>query len=321
MKSKVYDTIILGSGPAGLTAAIYASRSNLKSLVVDGKQMGGQLMLTTDVEDFPGFPEIVQGPDLIMKMREQAERLGAEFTGDDVTKVDLKTNPFKVFTSSANFETKTLIISTGANAKWLGLPSEKKLIGKGVSSCAVCDAPFFKNKKVAVVGGGDAAMKEALFLSKFASEVTVLHRRDTLRAFQVLQERAFATKNMKFIWNSEVIEVLGDQRVEGVNIKNNRSGKTEKLAIDGLFIAIGHTPNTNFLKGQIETDEKGYIALEDQSKTSVPGVFASGDVHDYRYQQAVTAAGAGCVAAIDAEEYLEEEKAKEKAQKARSLTE
>jgi len=306
----IYDTIIIGSGPAGLTAAIYASRGDLKTLVIAGVAAGGQLMLTTDVEDFPGFPEGIQGPELMMRVRAQAERLGAEIVNEDVTSVNFSQKPFKVFVGEKVYLGKTVIIATGASAKWLGLESEQRLIGKGVSSCAVCDGPFFKGKKVAVVGGGDSAIKEALFLAKLASSVTVIHRRDALRAFQSLQDRAFAASNMKFVWNSGVEEVLGDQKVEGVRIKDLKTGKTLNLAIDGLFIAIGHQPNTGFLKGQVELDQKNYIVLKDHSKTSVPGVFAAGDVHDGYYQQAVTAAAAGCMAAIDAQDYLEEEKVK-----------
>ncbi|MEX0621859.1 MAG: thioredoxin-disulfide reductase [Candidatus Woykebacteria bacterium] len=312
MSKNTYDVIVIGSGPAGLTAAIYASRGNLKILVIAGVEAGGQLMLTTDVEDFPGFPDVIQGPELMTRMRKQAERLGAEIINVNVIKSDLSNRPFKVYTPTEIFLAKTLILSTGASAKWLGIPSEQKLIGKGVSSCAVCDAPFFKDKKIAVVGGGDSAMREALFLTKFGREVHVIHRRDELRAFPALQDRAFANKKIKFIWNSEVIEVLGDTKVEGVILKNIRTNKTSKMGFDGLFVAIGHKPNTEFLKGQIDLDEKGYVVLKDHSKTSVPGVFAAGDVHDWHYQQAVTAAGAGCIAAMDAEEMLEEEKAKEK---------
>jgi len=308
MKEKIYDTTVIGSGPAGLTAAIYASRGKLATLVILGSQMGGQLMLTTDVEDFPGFPEIVQGPELILRMKSQAERLGAEFTNGDVTNVDVSKKPFKVSVGSPGFLTKTIIIATGASAKWLGLPSEQRLIGKGVSSCAVCDGPFFRGKKIAVVGGGDAAIKETLFLAKFASEVQVVHRRDSLRAFPVLQERAFNTKNIKFVWNSTVEEVLGKEKVEGIKIKNVKSRKTNSLKLDGVFVAIGHKPNTEFLKGKVDLDKKGYISLKGKSKTSVEGVFAAGDVHDWHYQQAVTAAAAGCMAAMDAEEYLESTK-------------
>ena len=308
MKEKIYDTTVIGSGPAGLTAAIYASRGKLATLVILGSQMGGQLMLTTDVEDFPGFPEIVQGPELILRMKSQAERLGAEFTNGDVTNVDVSKKPFKVSVGSQGFLTRTIIIATGASAKWLGLPSEQRLIGKGVSSCAVCDGPFFRGKKIAVVGGGDAAIKETLFLAKFASEVQVVHRRDSLRAFPVLQERAFNTKNIKLIWNSTVEEVLGKEKVGGIKIKDVKSRKINSLKLDGVFVAIGHKPNTEFLKGKVDLDKKGYISLKGKSKTSVEGVFAAGDVHDWHYQQAVTAAAAGCMAAMDVEEYLESTK-------------
>lgn len=329
--NKAYDTIIIGSGPAGLTAAIYAARSKLSTLVVAGVEAGGQLMLTTDVEDFPGFPEAIQGPQLMMAMRQQAENLGAEVVNENVTSVETSKRPFKVLVGEKTYLAETLIIATGASAKWLGLPSEQRLIGKGVSSCAVCDGPFFKEKKLVVVGGGDSAMREALFLVKFAREVTVIHRRDKLRAFQALQDRAFSTPNIKFVWNSGIQEVLGETKVEGVKIKNNKNGKEEIVSIDGLFIAIGHKPNTEFLRDQVELDEKGYIKIQSsesriqnekqkqeskfKTATSVEGVFAAGDVHDWHYQQAVTAAGAGCMAAMDAQEWLEEEKAKEKVPK------
>lgn len=311
MKGKIYDTIIVGSGPAGLTAAIYASRSGLSTLVVCGSQMGGQLMLTTDVEDFPGFPNGIQGPELIMLMKKQAERFGAEFTNGDVINVDISRKPFRVEVDSRTFFSNSLIIATGASAKWLGIPSEQKLIGKGVSSCAVCDGPFFRGKKIAVVGGGDAAMKEALFLSKFASEVLVIHRREALKAFPVLQDRARNTENIRFIFNSVVEEVLGTNKVEGVKIKDVRSGKIKRVKLDGLFVAVGHRPNTQFLKGKIDLDDKGYIKIKNgkseaqfYTATSVDGVFAAGDVYDWHYQQAVTAAAAGCMAAMDTEEYL-----------------
>ena len=312
MSNQIYDVIIIGSGPAGLTAAIYSTRSILKTLVISGSVWGGQLMLTSDVEDFPGFPEIIQGPELMRRMRAQAERLGTEFDDNDVKEVDFSKRPFRVKTSSNEFLGNAVIIATGASAKWLGLPSEQKFVGRGVSSCAVCDGPFFKDKEIAVVGGGDSAMREALFLAKIATEVTIIHRRNALRAFQALQERAFSAKNIKFIWNSEVQEVFGEQKVQGVRIRNNKTGKEEDLEINGLFVAIGHKPNTEFLKGQIELDEKNYIVLKNHSQTSVPGIFAGGDVHDWHYQQAVTAAGAGCMAAMDAEEFLEEEKSKKK---------
>lgn len=306
MSGKVFDTIVIGSGPAGLTAAIYASRGKLRTLVIAGEEPGGQLTLTTDVEDFPGFAEVIQGPELMSRMRKQAERLGAEFVDGNVTKVDFSSKPFKVSINSESFVGKTIVLATGASAKWLGLPSEKKLIGKGVSACAVCDAAFFKDKKIALVGGGDAAMKEALFLTKFASGVNVIHRRDKLRAFQVLQDKAFSNPKIKFIWNSSVEEVLGENKVEGVKIKNLKTNKVSDMEIDGLFVAIGHKPNTEFLKGQIDLDKKGYVVVTDNTKTSIPGVFAGGDIYDWRYQQAVTAAGAGCMAAMDAQDFLEE---------------
>jgi len=306
-KNKMFDTIIIGSGPAGLTAAIYASRGRLKTLVISGSEPGGQLTLTTDVEDFPGFPEIIQGPELMVRMRKQAERVGAEFTSGDVVRTDFSKKPFKVFTSVAEFESKTIIVATGASAMWLGLPSEQRLRGKGVSACAVCDGAFFRNKKIAVVGGGDSALREAIFLTNFSRQVNVIHRRNSLRAFPALQEKAFANPKIKFIWNSSIQEVLGENKVEGVVLKDTKTGETREIPFEGLFIAIGHKPNTEFLKGQLNLDSKGYVEVEDNTKTSVSGVFAAGDVHDYRYQQAVTAAGAGCMAAMDAEEFLQEE--------------
>ncbi len=315
MSEKVFDTIVIGSGPAGLTAAIYASRGKLKTLVIAGEEPGGQLTLTTDVEDFPGFPVVIQGPELMTRMKKQAQRLGADFVDGNVTSVDFSSKPFKVSTNSGSFSGKTIVLATGASAKWLGLPSEQKLIGKGVSSCAVCDAAFFRDKKIALVGGGDAAMKEALFLTKFASEVNVIHRRDKLRAFQALQDRAFSNPKIKFIWDSVIEEVLGENKVEGVTIKNLKTSKITNMEIDGLFVAVGHKPNTNFLKGQINLDKKGYVLVTDNTKTSVSGVFAGGDVHDWRYQQAVTAAGAGCMAAMDAQDWLEEKEAVEQKEK------
>ena len=299
--------MIIGSGPAGLTAAIYASRGKLETLVIAGSQPGGQLMLTTDVEDFPGFPEGIQGPQLVTQMRKQAERLGGEFVDEDVTRIDLSKKPFKVATSKDSYLGRSLIIATGASAKWLGLPSEQRLIGKGVSACAVCDGAFFKDKKIAVVGGGDSAMREALFLTKFASEVNIIHRREELRAFPALQEKVKANSKIKFVWNSVIEEVLGKDKLEGVRIKDVQTGQTKEAKLEGLFIAIGHKPNTDFLKGQLDLDRKGYIVVEDRNKTSVPGVFAAGDVYDWQYQQAVTAAGAGCMAAMDTQEWLEKE--------------
>lgn len=310
--SKIYDVIIVGSGPAGLTAAIYASRSNMKTLVVAGVDVGGQLIWTTDVDDYPGFPDGIQGPDLMERMKKQAERLGADFVSGDVKKANLENRPFSVDTEEGEFLGKTLIIATGASAKWLGIESEQSLRGRGVSACAVCDGAFFKDKKLVVVGGGDTALREALFLTRFSPKVYVVHRRDSLRAFKALQDRAFANKSIEFVWNSELKEVLGEKSVSGARIFNNKTKKEITLAVGGVFIAIGHKPNTDFLKGRIDLDEKGYIILKGKSKTSVEGIFAAGDVHDWHYQQAVTAAGAGCMAALDAEEFLEEEKAKTK---------
>ena len=304
-KNKLEKLIIIGSGPAGLTAAIYASRGNLKPLVIAGREAGGQLMLTTDVDDFPGFPEGIQGPDLMAKMRAQAERFGTRFINEDVVSVNLKGTPFAVKTETEERETETVIVASGASAIWLGLPSEQKLIGHGVSSCAVCDAPFFKDKNIIVVGGGDTAMREANHLSKFARQVIVVHRRDSLRAQAALQDLVKSKPNTDFIWNSTVEEILGQDKVTGVKLKDTQNGEIRQLEIDGVFIAIGHKPNTDFLKGQLELDEKGYVVVHGETKTSVEGVFFAGDVADKIYKQAVTAAGMGSKAALDVEEYLE----------------
>ncbi len=309
-QTEMYDVIVAGSGPAGTTAAIYSARSNLKTLVVAGVEAGGQLIWTTDVEDYPGFPEGVQGPDLVALFRKQAERLGAQFTDGDITSVDLSKRPFLVKTGSSEFSTKSLVLATGSSAKWLGLDSEQKLRGRGVSACAVCDGAFFKGKELVVVGGGDTALKDAIFLTKFSPKVYVVHRRDSLRAFPALQDRAFANKQIEFVWDSELIEVLGETRVEGAKIKNIKTSAEKTLPVGGVFIAIGHKPNTDFLKGQIELDKGGYIVVKEGSKTNVPGVFAAGDVYDYRYQQAVTAAGAGAMAALEVGDFLDDMKAK-----------
>lgn len=298
--------LILGSGPAGLTAAIYAARAELAPTLISGTKPGGQLMLTTEVENFPGFPEGILGPDLMANMRRQAERFGAKFIDDQATAVDLSVRPFKVTAAGKTFETETLIIATGASSLWLNLPSEQSLIGHGVSSCANCDGFFFKNKKVVVVGGGDTAMEEALFLTKFATEVIVIHRRDTLRASKIMQVRARTNSKIKFIWNSVIEEVLGQGKVTGVRIKNINDGKTSELAADGLFVAIGHVPNTALFKGQLELDAKNYLVVKDQVLTSIAGVFVAGDVLDHRYRQAITAASWGCMAAMEAEKYLQE---------------
>ncbi len=310
MTEPLYDVIILGSGPAGLTAALYAGRANLKTLVVSGVLAGGQLMLTTMVENFPGFPEGLLGPDMMGLMRKQAERFGAEFVDDDATSVNFKKNPFKVMVGEKAFEGRSVIIATGASAKWLGLESEARLRGRGISSCATCDAYFFKEKEVVVVGGGDTAMEEALFLTKFATHITVMHRRDRLRASKIMQDRGLKHPKISFVWNTVVEEVLGKDKVEGVRVKDIITGEEKVVPCDGVFIAIGYEPKTDLFKGQVEMDEKGYIVIkgDEAMQTSVTGVFAAGDVHDHRYRQAITAAGDGCRAAMDAERYLEEGK-------------
>jgi len=300
----VYDVVILGSGPAGLTASIYTSRAGLKTLVVAGMLWGGQLMLTQEVENFPGFENGILGPKLMEEMRKQAERCGAELIFEHATSADFKSKPFKVTAGNTVYEAKTVIIATGASAKWLGLESEARLRGRGVSVCATCDAPFFRNKKVVVVGGSDTAMEEAFVLSKVASEVKVIHRRDKLRACKFLQEKAFANPKITFVWNSTVQEILGKDRVEGVKLRNVVSGEESVLECNAVFIAIGHTPNTDIFKDQIELDQTGYIAAREETRTNIDGVFVAGDVADHRYRQAIAAAGSGCKAALDAEKYL-----------------
>ena len=302
----MHDVIILGSGPAGLTAAIYAARAQLQPLVIAGREAGGQLMLTTEVENFPGFPEGIQGPELMARMRQQAERFGAQFIDDDVARVDFTGRPLRVFTEDASFEARAVIIATGASARWLGLPSETRLRGRGVSSCATCDGWFFQNQRVLVVGGGDTALEEALFLTRFASEIVVVHRRDQLRASKIMQERALSHPKIRFIWKAVVDEVLGTDSVEGVRLRHVETGERWEEPCRGLFVAIGHQPNTGFLRGQVELDERGYVRVWDHTRTSVEGVFCAGDVADARYRQAITAAGAGCQAAMDVERYLQE---------------
>jgi len=302
----LYDVIVMGSGPAGFTAAIYASRAELKTLVVAGAMWGGQLMLTTEVENFPGFKEGILGPDLMDNMWKQAERFGAEMIFEDATAVDFSSKPFKVMVGSKVYEGKSVIVATGASARWLGLESETRLRGRGVSVCATCDAAFFKDKKAVVVGGGDTALEEALALSKFVREVKVVHRRDKLRATKILQDRAVKDPKIEFIWNSTVQEILGKDRVEGIKLKKVGSNEEFELACDAVFIAIGHKPNTEIFKDQIELNQAGYVVVNGTTKTSVEGVFVAGDVQDYRYRQAITSAGAGCKAAMDAIRYLEE---------------
>lgn len=303
--SQAEKLIIIGSGPAGLTAAIYAARGNLNPLVVAGREAGGQLELTTDVDDFPGFPEGIQGPELMAKMRKQAERFNTRFISEDVVSVDFSKKPYLINTESKSLQTQALIIATGASAMWLGLESEQRLRGKGVSACAVCDGFFFKGKVVVVVGGGDTAMREVNYLSKLCKRVTVVHRRDKLRAQPALQELVKAKQNVDFVWNTAIEEVLGEDKVTGIKVKNIQNGEMSTIEADGLFIAIGHKPNTDFLKGQLKLDEKGYIVVTNETRTEIPGIFVAGDVADYKYRQAVTAAGAGCKAAFDVEEYLE----------------
>jgi thioredoxin reductase (NADPH) len=296
--------MIVGSGPAGLTAAIYTSRAGLKTVVAAGMLWGGQLMLTQEVENFPGFENGILGPELMEKMRKQAERLGAELIFENATSVDFKSKPFKVTVGNTVYEAKTVILATGASAKWLGLESEERLRGRGVSVCATCDAPFFRDKKVVVVGGGDTAMEEAFVLSKVVNEVKVIHRRNKLRACKFLQEKAFADPKITFVWNSTVTKVLGKDRVEGVRVRDVVSGEETVLSCDAVFLAIGHKPNTDIFKDQIELDQTGYIVARNGTRTNIEGVFVAGDVADKRYRQAIAAAGSGCKAALDAEKYL-----------------
>lgn len=302
----LYDVIIIGSGPAGLTAAIYTGRAKLETLVVAGVTFGGQLMLTGEVENFPGFPEAILGSELMDKMRKQAERFGTKFLFQDATAVDFSSKPFKVKVGNQVFDAKSVIIATGASTKWLGLESETRLRGRGVSSCATCDAPFFRDKKAVVIGGGDTAVEEALTLTKFAKEVTLIHRRNELRATKILQDKAFGSRKISFLWDSIVEEILGEKKVEGVRIRNVKTGEKSEITTDAVFVAIGHKPNTDIFRGQIELDNNGYIVTKDETKASVEGVFVAGDVQDPRYRQAITAAGSGCKAALDAVKYIEE---------------
>ncbi len=302
---KAYDLIIIGAGPAGYTAAIYAARANIKVLMVAGTTPGGQLLLTTEVENFPGLKDGILGPELMDAMKAQAKRFGVEIIQEFATKVELGGQPKKLLIGKQEYLTKTIIIATGASANWLGLDSEQRLMGNGVSSCATCDGFFFKDQEVVVVGGGDSAMEESLTLAKLASKVTLIHRRDKFRASKIMQERVLKNNKIEVIWDSEVLEVLGKDKVEGVKIKNIKTAKTKKIACQGFFVAVGHTPATALFKGSLEMDKTGYLVVKDNVKTAIDGVFAAGDVADPLYRQAVTAAGDGCRAALEVERYLE----------------
>jgi len=301
------NVIIIGSGPAGLTAALYAARANLNPLVIEGLEAGGQLMLTTLVENWPGHRDGVMGPELVAEIRAQAERFGAQILRGHVTSVNLSRRPFTVVTADEEYACRTLIIATGASARLLGLPSERTLMGHGVSTCATCDGYFFRGKPIAVVGGGDTAMEEAIFLTRFASHVSVIHRRESLRASKIMQDKALAHPKISFEWNTEIEEIkdTGRGEVTAASLRNSKTGDRKDLPVEGVFIAIGHTPNTSLFVGQLDMDVNGYLCTHDGTRTSVPGVFACGDVQDHVYRQAVTAAGSGCMAAIDAEKYLE----------------
>ena len=306
--TEIRDVVIIGSGPAGLTAAVYTARANLHPIVIEGVGAGGQLMLTTDVENFPGFPDGILGPELMLKFREQAQRFGTEFLTADVDRVDFSERPFGIWIGDTELRAQSVIISTGAKARMLGLPSEERLLGHGVSTCATCDGFFFRQKPLAIVGGGDSAIEEALFLTKFATSVTVIHRRDELRASKIMQDRAFANDKIEFRWNAVVEDVVGDANVESLMLRDTQTGEISSLEVDGLFVAIGHDPNTALFVGQLEMDDDGYLVTDaDSTGTSVEGVFAAGDVQDHVYRQAITAAGSGCMAAMEAERWLSEQ--------------
>ncbi|MEV7802091.1 thioredoxin-disulfide reductase [Microbispora sp. NPDC088329] len=304
--SDVRNVIIIGSGPAGYTSAVYTARADLKPLVFEGSvTAGGALMNTTDVENFPGFPDGIMGPDLMDNFRKQAERFGAELVADDVIEVDLQADPKVVKTYTDTYYAKAVILATGSRYRELGLENEKRLSGRGVSWCATCDGFFFRDQDIVVVGGGDTAMEEAIFLTRFAKSVTVIHRRDSLRASKIMQDRAFANDKIRFVWDSEVADVLGEDRVNGVRVRNLKTGEESDLPVGGVFIAIGHEPRTDLLKGQVDLDDQGYITVDSPStRTNIDGVFAAGDVVDHTYRQAITAAGTGCAAALDAERWL-----------------
>lgn len=307
-KKTKYDVIIIGAGPAGYTAGIYCSRARHDTLIISGILPGGQLMNTTDVENYPGFADGIMGPDLMITMRKQTERMGTTIIDDEVIDVDFRHRPFKILTASEEYECKSVIIATGASPRKLGLPGEITFGGKGVSYCATCDGPFFRNQEIVVVGGGDSAIEEGTFLTKFGSKVHMIHRREQLRASKVMQERAMSNPKIQFHWNSEITDIQGDQKVQKAILRNIKTGESTMLPVGGIFVAIGHTPNTKIFENQVDLDPQGYIILKDRTKTNVEGVFAAGDVHDHRYRQAVTAAGFGCMAAIDVDRYLTENK-------------
>lgn len=307
-KVSLYDVIIIGSGPAGYTAGIYTSRARLKTLLVTGTLPGGQLMTTSEVENYPGFPNGIFGPELMMNMRQQAERFGTLAIDDEVIQVDFKQRPFKITTSGGIFESEAVLICTGASPRKLGIKGEQMFAGRGVSYCATCDGPFFKGEDIVVVGGGDTALEEATFLTKFGKSVKIVHRRDSLRASKILQDKAFENPKIEFLWNSVVSDIIGDKKIASIVVSDVYNGKEQKIQAGGLFVAIGHDPNTGIFRGQLELDDKGYIALKNNSFTNIEGVFAAGDVHDYRYRQAITAGGFGCMAALDVEKWLTERK-------------
>jgi thioredoxin reductase (NADPH) len=306
--SEIRQLIIIGGGPAGYTAALYAARANLQPLVIEGFNWGGQLMITSDVENYPGYPDGIMGPEMMADLRRQAERFGAEFVTDDVTRVELSERPFRIWVDDEEHQAQSVIIATGASARWLGIESEERLKGRGVSACATCDGAFFRDKHIYVVGGGDSAMEEALFLTRFGFRVTLVHRRDEFRASQIMLDRARANEKIDFITNAEVDEVLGDDRVTGLRLRDTRTGETREVEAGGLFIAIGHDPNTALFVDQLDHDTAGYLVTQPGTTlTNIPGVFAAGDVQDHIYRQAVTAAGSGCMAALDAERFLAEQ--------------